>query len=165
MKKILIIIGLFLIMILPPEETSAKQSPDCRTLEQIFKTKVKEADGVCKVEIERKNLEVTHMGKKVSPESIDLAYDFAFEKADGQTELIGEMALLEEEVNPVIDVLRRGGLEVTAIHNHMMYERPRIMYLHFQGKGDMIKQANTLINAIAATKELKQLQQSTGPHH
>ncbi|WP_053365220.1 DUF1259 domain-containing protein [Bacillus sp. FJAT-27245] len=165
MKKLLIITGLFLSFILPAEETSAKQSPDCKVLEQIFKTKVKEADGVCKVEITRKNLEVTHFGNKVSPELIELGFGFNFKKTDGQTALIGEMALLEEEVNPVIDALRKGGLEVTALHNHLMYERPRIMYLHLQGKGDMIKQANTLINAIAATKELKEYQQSTGPHH
>ncbi|WP_316570258.1 DUF1259 domain-containing protein [Neobacillus sp. YIM B06451] len=165
MKKLLIIAGLFLSIILPPEEASAKQSPDCKTLEQIFKVKVKEKDGVCKVDITRKNLDVALMGNKISPESIDLAFDFAFEKADGQTAVMGEMALLEEEVNPVIDALRKGGLEVTALHNHHMNERPRIMYLHLQGKGDMIKQANTLINAIAATKELKQLQQSTGPHY
>ncbi|RDU35981.1 hypothetical protein DRW41_15415 [Neobacillus piezotolerans] len=162
MKKLLLIIGLFMSVILPPEETSAKQSPDCKTLEQIFKTKVREIEGVCKVEIGRKNLEVTHMGKKVSPELIELSFGFNFEKVDGQTALIGEMALLQEEVNPVIDALRKGGLEITAIHNHMMYERPRIMFLHVQGKGDIVKQANTLINAVAATKELKQLQQSTG---
>lgn len=159
MKKLLIIIGVFVSFILPPEETSAKQSPDCKVLEQIFKVKVKEADGVCKVDIMRKNLEVAHLGNKVSPELIELAFGFNFEKTDGQTALIGEMALLQEEVNPVIYALRKGGLEVTALHNHLMHEHPRIMYLHVQGKGDMIKQANTLINAMAATKELKQLQQ------
>ncbi|WP_409273826.1 DUF1259 domain-containing protein [Neobacillus sp. SCS-31] len=165
MKKLLIIAGLFLSIIFPPDETSAKQSPDCKVLEQIFKTKVGKTEGVCKVQIARKKLDVVHMGKKLSPETLELVYHFAFEKVDGQTVVMGEMALLEEEVNPVIDVLRKGGLEVTALHNHHMYERPRIMYLHLQGKGDMIKQANTLINTIAVTKELKQLQQSTGPHH
>ncbi|RHW41691.1 DUF1259 domain-containing protein [Neobacillus notoginsengisoli] len=162
MKK-LIIIGLFFCSIFFPDYIYAKQNTDCKVLEQIFKTKVEAADGVCKVRIVRKNLDVMHMGKKVSQEMMDLAFDLAFEKVDEQMKVMGEMALLQNEVNPVLDELRKGGLEITAIHNHWLNEKPRIIYLHFQGKGDMIKEANSIINAIAVTKELKLIQQSADP--
>ncbi|CEG25806.1 DUF1259 domain-containing protein [Bacillus sp. B-jedd] len=155
MKKVMIILGLLAFIVLPSTDVSAKQNTDCKVLEQIFKTKVEKADGVCKVRIPRKNLEVTYMGNKVSPEMVDLAFELSFKKVESQTLVMGEMALLQKEVNQVVDELRKGGLEVSAIHNHWLNEKPRIIYVHFQGKGDMVKQANTIINAIALTKEYK----------
>ncbi|UUZ97653.1 DUF1259 domain-containing protein [Paenibacillus sp. P25] len=58
---------------------------------------------------------------------------------------------MEKEVNPVIDALLQGGLEITALHNHMMGENPRIMYLHFQGMGDMNSLAQAVKNVIDKT--------------
>lgn len=164
MKTLALILGLFIFFTFPVSDVSAKQNTDCKNLQQIFKTKVEEADGVCKVRIPRKNLEVTYMGNKVSPEMVDLAFELSFKKVENQTLVMGEMALLQKEVNPVVDELRKGGIDVSAIHNHWLYEKPRIIYLHFQGTGDMVKQANTLINAIAVTNELNQIQKSAGFH-
>jgi len=164
MKKLSLVLGLFIFISLPVSDVSAKQNTDCRVLEQIFKTKVNKTEGVCKVRIPRKNLEVTYMGNKVSPEMVDLAFELSFKKVENQTLVMGEMALLQSEVNSVVDGLRKGGLDVSAIHNHWLNEKPRIIYLHFQGKGDMVKQANTLINAIAVTNELNQIQKSAGFH-
>jgi hypothetical protein len=157
MKKTFIVFGIVAVLIMNGNEVFAgKQNPDCKALEQIFKTKVKAEKNVCSLEITRNSIEATHMGEKVSPETAGLSFHFAFKKLnDKETIVIGEMALLQEEVNPVIDELRKGGLEISAIHNHWMYEKPRIIYLHVQGKGNLIKQANTLINAIAVTKEQK----------
>ncbi|OCA83270.1 hypothetical protein A8F94_19415 [Bacillus sp. FJAT-27225] len=156
MKNILVLMAVLFVLIFPNQTSLAeKQNKECKTLEQIFKTKVQSEKNLCRVEIARKIIKPEIMGEKSSPESMDLGFHFAFERVDEATMVIGEMALLQEEVNPVIDQLRKGGLEITAIHNHMMHEKPRIMYLHVQGKGDMIRQANMLINAIAATKEQK----------
>lgn len=134
-----------------PATMQAQTKPDCSELEKIFKTDVEEEDGICSVEIVRKSISPTHMGKKLSPETMELVFHFAFEQVDKQTAVMGELALLEEEVNPVIDQLRAGGLEVSALHNHMIFEKPRIMYVHFQGIGDMTQQAKTIKNAIDKT--------------
>jgi hypothetical protein len=131
----------------------AQGNTDCEKLEKIFNTSVETENGICKVEIVRENIKPTHMGKKLSPETMELVFHFGFEKADGQMAVMGELALLQEEVNPVLDELRQGKLEVTALHNHMMHEEPRIMYVHFQGIGDMEQQARTIKAAIDKTSK------------
>lgn len=152
MKKILIILTAFFLLG-PATSTHASPKFNCKDLEKVFQTKVETENGVCKVEIVRTNLNASMMNKKVSPETMELVFHFSFENVNGQTMLMGEFALLEEEVNPVIDEFRKGKLEVTALHNHMLMEQPRILYLHFQSLGDMEKQANTLKKAIEKTTQ------------
>jgi len=74
-------------------------------------------------------------------------------KVNDKTAVIGEFALLQEEVNPVIDELRKGNIDISALHNHMLFEEPRIMYLHFQATGNMTQQAETIKKAIAKTSK------------
>ncbi|WP_373233356.1 DUF1259 domain-containing protein [Cohnella sp.] len=103
------------------------------------------------MEIVRENLEVTYMGNKLSPEMMELVFIATFERVDKHTAVMGELALLDEEVNPVIDGLRQGGLDVSALHNHMIGEKPRILYVHFQGMGDVSQLAQTIKGAIEKT--------------
>lgn len=152
MNKILIAAALFFMMVLPVGADAAGQA-DCDALKNIFQTDVESAEGICKVEIVRKNPDVTHIGKKLSHETMELVFHMAFEEVDGKTAVIGELALLQEEVNPVIDELRKGNIDISALHNHMLYEEPRIMYLHFQGTGDLTKQANAIKKAIDKTSK------------
>ena len=60
--------------------------------------------------------------------------------------------MLEDELNPVISKLEERGLEVTALHNHLLREIPRIMYIHFVGSGDEVEMAKGLRDALALTK-------------
>ncbi|WJH33684.1 DUF1259 domain-containing protein [Paenibacillus sp. CC-CFT747] len=92
-------------------------------------------------------------GVPVSPELIELGFEANFEKKDSQTVVTGEFALLGEEVNPVVDALRKGGIEITAIHNHLIGEQPRILYLHFQGIGDRMALAKTVRLAIETVRK------------
>jgi hypothetical protein len=136
-----------------PGSIQAQTEMDCKKLDSIFgKNAVQAENGICAVEILRSELNLTHMGKKMSAESMDVAFHASFEKVDTGTAVMGEFALLEDEVNPVIDELRKGGLEISALHNHMLYERPRIMFVHYQGIGDMTEQANTIKSAIEKTR-------------
>ncbi len=136
-----------------PSSIQAQTEIDCKMLEPIFgKDAVQAKSGICTIEILRDELNLTHMGKKMSAESMDVAFHASFEKVDTGTAVMGELALLEDEVNPVIDELRKGGLEISALHNHMLYERPRIMFVHYQGIGDMKEQANAIKSAIEKTK-------------
>jgi hypothetical protein len=149
MKKVICMV--LLVLALPLGAVNAKEQPECKSLETIFKTGVKEEIGVCKVEVQRSGLEVIHMGKKLSPQMMELALMANFEKLDNHTAVMGEFALLEEEVNPVIDALRQGGVDISALHNHMIGESPRILYVHFQGMGDMMQLAQTVKNAMDKT--------------
>lgn len=152
MKKVILSAALFFTMALPAG-TNAVGQADCAALKNIFQTDVKSDDGICKVEIVRKSPNVTHIGSKLSPETMELGFHLVFEKVNDKTAVIGEFALLQEEVNPVIDELRKGKIDISALHNHMLFEEPRIMYLHFQGTGNMTQQAEAIKNAIAKTSK------------
>lgn len=152
MKKIIIAASLFITMVLPVGTNAAGQS-DCDALKNILEADVESDDGICKVEIRRENPDVTHIGKKLSSETMELVFHMAFEKVEGKTVVIGELALQQEEVNPVIDELRKGNIDISALHNHMLFEEPRIMYLHFQGTGDLKQQAEAIKKAIAKTSK------------
>jgi uncharacterized protein DUF1259 len=71
--------------------------------------------------------------------------------ADGKAAITGDFALLAGEVNPVIQALRAGGIEVTAIHNHALGDDPRLFYLHFWANDDPLKLARGLRAALDQT--------------
>lgn len=151
MKQLILFFTIFLAAIIPGSVFADVQN-DCQDLQKIFHTSVESEEGVCAVEMVRKDLKVTHMGKNLSPRTMELVFHFAFERTGNQSAVMGELALLEEEVNPVLEALREGGLVVSALHNHMIHEQPRIMYVHFQGLGDMNQQAKAIKTAINSTK-------------
>ena len=65
--------------------------------------------------------------------------------------LMGDLVLLESEVGPVIDALQRGGIEQTALHNHLVGEMPHVMYLHISGRGRAVALATAVHDALART--------------
>lgn len=65
---------------------------------------------------------------------------------------MGDLVLTEGEVNDVINALHAGGIDVTALHNHVLRESPRVMYLHFGAHGDAVAIARTLRSALEKTK-------------
>jgi uncharacterized protein DUF1259 len=78
----------------------------------------------------------------------------AFKKTGAGSEAVtmGDLVLLGPEVDPVIGVLQAGGFEVLAVHNHLIGETPRVVYVHFHGHGDAAALAGTLNAALARTK-------------
>lgn len=146
-RFISIFIALSIVFLLPASVSPSDQI-SCDNLEKIFNTKVDTKNGVCSVVIPRKNIKVTNMGKILSSEMMSLALMANFEKVGGQVAVMGEFALLEKEVNPVIDELRKGNFEITAIHNHMISEKPKLIFVHFQGMGDMNELAESVKSAI-----------------
>jgi hypothetical protein len=66
--------------------------------------------------------------------------------------MMGDLVLTEDELMPVIDRLRQGGIGVTAIHNHLLGESPRILYAHVHGHDDPARLAETVRAALALTK-------------
>jgi hypothetical protein len=66
--------------------------------------------------------------------------------------VMGDLVLLHEEVNPVMKKLIEGGIEITALHNHLLRSSPATMYMHFLGHGDAAKLATALRTALAESK-------------
>jgi hypothetical protein len=60
----------------------------------------------------------------------------------------GDFAVLEDELQPVLRTLRAGGINIVAIHNHMTHETPRVLFLHYWGKGRPQELARTLRAAL-----------------
>ncbi len=65
--------------------------------------------------------------------------------------LMGDLVLLEAEVGPVINALQTGGIEQTALHNHLLHESPHVVYLHIMGRGGAVALATTLHTALGRT--------------
>jgi hypothetical protein len=65
---------------------------------------------------------------------------------------MGDLVLLDGEVNPVMEKLRSAGFEITAVHNHLLGETPRIAYMHYMGHGAAAQIASSLRAALAASK-------------
>ena len=107
---------------------------------------------VYKVSFPRGDLTVTLDGVVIKP-ALALGSWAAFkETSGGQTMAMGDLVLLESEVTPVIDTLQKGGIEQSALHNHLIGESPHVLYLHFAGHGDPARLARTLHDALALTK-------------
>jgi len=71
---------------------------------------------------------------------------------EGQVMTMGDLVLLAPEVNPVVRALQAGGLDVLAIHNHLIGESPQVVYVHFGGHGPAGRVAEALRSALEATK-------------
>lgn len=73
------------------------------------------------------------------------------EPVKGRSLAMGDLVLAEDEVNPVIDMLRKGGVEIVGVHNHLIMEVPPVKYLHFHAEGDAAAIARTVRTALEAT--------------
>jgi len=76
----------------------------------------------------------------------------AFVKSGNTAITYGDLVLLDDEINPVISKLAEKGIELSALHNHLLHENPRIMYIHFVGRGNEVEMAKGIWEALALTK-------------
>ena len=107
---------------------------------------------VYKVSFPRGDLAVTADGVTIKP-ALALGSWAAFKEiGGGHVMTMGDLVLLESEVTPVIDALQKGGIEQSALHNHLLGESPHVMYVHFTGHGHASKLARTLHEALMLTK-------------
>src|SRR5436853_7101460 len=91
----------------------------------------------------RTDLQVTLDGVAIKP-GLALGGWVAFKPMHGEAMIMGDLVLLEAEVNPVMAKLLEGGLEVTAVHNPLLRANPATFYMHVGGHGDPVKIAETI---------------------
>jgi Domain of Unknown Function (DUF1259) len=99
----------------------------------------------------RSDLRVTLDGVNIRP-ALALGGWVAFKPAHGGAMVMGDLVLLETEVNPVMAKLIENDLEITAVHNHLLRGSPATFYLHVGGHGDPVKMATALRTALAESK-------------
>jgi hypothetical protein len=107
--------------------------------------------GVYRVGLPRTDLKVTLDGVELKP-GFALGGWLAFEKMGDQGMVMGDLVLTENEVKPVMTKLAVGGIDVTALHNHLLRNQPFTMYMHVLGHGDPVKLAAALHAALAESK-------------
>ena len=109
------------------------------------------AGGVYRVGLPRTDIKASLDGIELKP-GFALGGWLAFEKMGNSAMVMGDLVLTEDEVNPVMTKLLVGGIEVTALHNHLLRNRPFTMYMHVLGQGDPAKLATLLHDALAESK-------------
>jgi hypothetical protein len=134
---------------------SAQQQPtpsEWKSVEDALGRKGSTQPGnVFKFGMPRSDLKVTVAGTPIKA-GLALGSWLAFKKVGDGAIVMGDLVLTESEVEPVIVKLQREGIEQTALHNHLLNESPRVMYMHVAGHGDPAKLASALKDVLALTK-------------
>jgi hypothetical protein len=99
----------------------------------------------------RSDLQVTLDGVTIRP-TLAVGGWIAFQPMGNMAMAMGDLVLLQSEVNPVMAKLIEGGLEVTAVHNHLLRAEPLTFYMHVGGHGDPVKMAQTIHDALTVSK-------------
>jgi hypothetical protein len=99
----------------------------------------------------RSDLQVTLDGVAIKP-ALALGGWVSFAPMHGQAMVMGDLVLLETEITPVMTKLLDGGLDITAIHNHILRASPATFYMHVGGHGDPEKMAAVIRSALSASK-------------
>jgi hypothetical protein len=133
-------------------QTPSPPASDWSAVEQALGRKAASNPGdVIKFSFPRSDMSVSVAGVQLKP-AFALGSWVAFEHASDGAIAMGDLVLTQEEVAPVMKKLQEGGVEQTALHNHLLMESPRVMYMHIHGHGDAQKLATTIHDALALTK-------------
>lgn len=145
MKKVFIFVLLFSSGLF-----AQSQSPDWAEVEKTFGRKGTAQGEVFKVAFPRADLKVNVGEVSIEP-ALALTSWIAFKKMKNQTMIMGDLVLMDTEIAPVMNKIVASGLEVTALHNHIVGESPSIMYMHFGGNGDAKELAEKMKVVLALT--------------
>jgi len=127
-----------------PGDIPATSSISAGPIEEAFGTKSQSSNGMVKVVI----------GRKTTMHGVDVGNEMgvntwaAFAGSDQQAVVDGDFAMRESELQTVLKTMRAGGINIVAIHQHMTEETPRIMFLHYWGKGKAVDLAKAVKKAV-----------------
>ena len=149
LKHAMVLLGLAVIVGTPGLALAA--DPDWKAVEQALgKSGGMQPGDVFRIGMPRTDLAVTVKGVPVKA-GFALGSYAAFKQAGGAAMVMGDLVLLDQEVPAVMSGLLSGGLEVTAVHNHLNEVSPHVMYMHYEGHGDAVQLAKALRQALSAS--------------
>jgi hypothetical protein len=129
----------------------AQTPPEWKPVESaLARTGKLQPDGAFKFAMPRKDLKVTVAGTAIKP-GLALGSWCAFSSSGDNSMVMGDLVLLEDEVAPVMAKLQAGGIEITALHDHVLQESPRVMYMHVARHGTAANLAQAIHDALATT--------------
>jgi hypothetical protein len=138
----------------PAPPTTTDLGLDQKQVEQVLGHTGKANGGVLQIGVPRSET-ITDSGMTVPP-SMGVATALNFQPTgNGKAAITGDFVLLGSEVNPVMKTLRQNGIEVTALHSHMLMEEPRLFFMHFWANDDVVKLAKGLRAALDHTNSAK----------
>jgi hypothetical protein len=129
----------------------AAGEPNAEVIAKITGLQPEVKNGIATVRVPRDDLSVVADGVTMTPFQ-GLTSWAAFEQAGDKTMVMGDLTLTENQVNPTMTAALDNGLEITALHNHFFYERPRIFFMHIGGMGTTEQLATGVSKALAAAK-------------
>jgi len=127
------------------------QDIDWQKVDAAFGRKAAVSGDVHRYGFPRTDLQVNVDGVAIKP-AFALGGWIAMKPVEGGAMAMGDLVLLETEINPVMSKLIEGGLDITAVHNHLLRANPATFYMHVGGHGDPVKIANAIHAALAASK-------------
>jgi hypothetical protein len=138
--------------------TSAASSPppavdfDTAQIDQIIGAKGQNNGGIYQIGVPRRD-PISEKGMQLAPTGpMGVNTGIGFQPTGrGKAAITGDFVLIGTEVNPAVKALRSNGIEVTAIHSHMLTEQPRIIFMHFWANDDAVKLAKGLRAALDKT--------------
>ena len=133
----------------PTSTSTPALALDMKHIEDIIGQPGKAGGGVFKIVLGRQGV---RMGGVELTASMGLNTWAAFVGNNERAHVAGDVAMTASEVNKVIRALRKGGISIAAVHNHMLDEQPRIFFLHYWGTGPAEKLAETIRDALNQTK-------------
>ncbi len=157
-KPILLGLILLTVSLLAAQEGRQDQRGDTKLNTELIEREtgargaLDEQEGVFKVTAPRTDLSVSAAGVRLTP-PMGLTSWAAFKRTGGHTMVMGDMVLLEDQVNPVMSVALEHGLEVTALHNHFFWDSPKVMFMHIGGMGDEERLAAAVGHLFAKIKD------------
>src|SRR6202051_252274 len=135
----------------PFTTAATAQEIDWQKVDDAFGRKPAASGDVHRHGFPRTDLSVTLDGVPIKP-ALALGGWVAFKPMDGGAMVMGDLVLLESEINPVMLKMIEGGLDIPAVHNHLLRASPATFYMHVGGHGDPAKMAAVIHDALAASK-------------
>ena len=127
------------------------QSLDTAKIDEAMGRSGQQTGDVYRLGFPRTDLHVSVDGVEIKP-GMALGSWAAFAGNDNAAMVMGDLVLLESELTPVMRKLRAAGFDITAVHNHVLNETPRVIYMHYMGHGKAVELAKALRGALAESK-------------
>src|SRR5499427_4417287 len=131
--------------------TAGAQQIDWEKVDAVLSRKAAVTGDVHRYGFPRTDLSVTLGGVAIKP-ALALGGWIAFKPMHGDAMAMGDLVLLESEINPVMTKMIENGIEITAVHNHLLRANPPTFYMHVGGHGDPVQLAGVIRSALALTQ-------------